>query len=813
MEPAAAPVATSSNVHASSADSSIVPSSLPPSSSSSARLLDLSLRLQLNASIRSAQKRFGGPPLTEEQLASLELELFEASSTFDSVPDPSDDAHRVSEWDVQLILSYLAVGDDCQLFSECASSAASAASIDGSGSVPGSGHSTLEVTPAKLAQLIFQAGSAESALQLLQQMDERRVKCKDMDEVASSMCEQHRLNLVSMLSQTTVLPQQLAESIIACYDFLAKPTCTIYPCAAIPHVTSIHVSKAADDATTVEHAAAGGGGNGNQEATAAEEAEEEEEMELDFIQFNKQLQQTRMRLNFLKPTFLIQLVFAAGGAGGDDTSSGSESEPAATEPLPLYSEDRALLVLQHLSLMEAQFPTPTALLRGVAAHRSAAHRAQQHLLNASNNPMHSPFPLASIESNLHEQVEPLRTLIKQTIPAIHTLDPLMQPLIPQLDHQLLPALRHLSLYIGRFLPLLEDSQAIARREGEGLTPEKDEASAQILDAYLIPFFKLLHPFIRELRPYLAGLQLFFEHLQTRFLGLTHQTCVGLQTFLNELRKMNLVDHAEETQGKSEYNLAVEAFLLDQVGRDTSPVGSAHTSTANDSSSSPAPNSNLSSSHRTHLSEMVHLLILLHPQLRQLHPLMQSLLELIDGLDAFLERLAKLLTMLSVYKSEEEETKVKVKEVEEEQDEEEETSLSDPFFDEPSVSKKEHGDDAGDTIPKTAVSIVNSRPVRRFMSKVDPYVIQLQPFMRSMKVFVDQFVPFVGQLAPFYRDSLKAGITPILLYLMPTDGANKLLQLDDVAEGGETDAQQREAQEQGTGGEPLQQDAAPTTATQ
>lgn len=285
----------------------------------------------------------------------------------------------------------------------------------------------------------------------------------------------------------------------------------------------------------------------------------------------------------------------------------------------------------------------------------------------------------------------------------------MDPLAPSLS-ALTPTMRHLQAYLSRFLPLLQASSAAAR-EGQ-VAPEDDEATAQILRAYLVPFLQLMQPWLLGVRPYLAGLQPFFTELQP-FLAGTHAAFTGLLPFLQGVAPFVTGDAGT----------APAAFLLDGGLRGA-------------------------------LVESTTVLVALHPLLREVHPLCQGLLQFIRELSAFLGELQALLDVLATYQT-------LPLEVEEEpvQRQDSLSSIAVPWF--------AAGAGAGEGDAALSAPRFLSK-YGRFLGKLSPYVLQLRPFATEMKAFVENYAPFAGQLAPFYRENLRDCVAPMLLLLVPVD---------------------------------------------
>jgi hypothetical protein len=348
-------------------------------------------------------------------------------------------------------------------------------------------------------------------------------------------------------------------------------------------------------------------------------------------------------------------------------------------------------------------------LRGVLTHRAqaieaqAALRAKAAAQSASGSVV--PVPVA-----LSSQIAPLHAALSPVGPCCARLEPLMDPLAPSLS-ALTPTMRHLQAYLSRFLPLLQASSAAAR-EGH-VAPEDDEATAQILRAYLVPFLQLMQPWLLGVRPYLAGLQPFFTELQP-FLAGTHAAFTGLLPFLQGVAPFVTGDAGT----------APAAFLLD---------AGLHAA----------------------LRESTRLLVALHPLLREVHPLCQGLLQFIRELSAFLGELQGLLDVLATYQT------LPLEEPEEEAVEREESlsSIAVPWF--------AAGAGAGEGDAALSAPRFLSK-YGRFLGKLSPYVLQLRPFATEMKAFVENYAPFAGQLAPFYRENLRDCVAPMLLLLVPVE---------------------------------------------
>ena len=364
---------------------------------------------------------------------------------------------------------------------------------------------------------------------------------------------------------------------------------------------------------------------------------------------------------------------------------------------------QAATILRYLALSEQIYDSPSELVKGVNTYRleAAAKRATLESKSAAGNSTDVP-------ADLQQQIAPLQNALLVIEPSCTKLETLMEPLNPTLV-QLTPTMRHLQAYLSRFLPLLKEARATALKDK--IQPEEDATTAQILSAYLIPFIKLMQPWIVQLRPYLSGLQPFFTELQP-FLGQTHGAFSLLQPFL-----VTLQPHVSSDS----------AFLL-------------------------------SPSFHPFLTHSTHVLSLVHPLLKQLHPLMEGLLEFCREVGRFLVELGELLELLQAYQTlplelDDESTA----DASNGDRETSKSSIARPWF------------AAGSSRPSSAAQQSAPRFLAKygkFIGKIVPYVQQLRPFVDDVKSFVEKFVPYVGQLAPFYHTQLKTVVTPLLLCLVP-----------------------------------------------
>lgn len=582
--------------------------------------------------------------------------LFTPAPSADAIPAVVSSAAAAGGWDA--IASDYMNEADVGALAEVLTAAECGLFAAGDG---GGASDTLEISPQSLAELALQAGGSAEAVRLLRALDARGVRCTSMAEVPAAIAKQQEDEAAAAAA---LLPAEERAALLAARGFLARPTCALYPYAAAAKVASSSSATADPSSLSLDH---------------------HEDLELDFNAVNQQLVGARVRARFLAPTFLAQLVHAAGGAAGD----------------------APLLVLQHLSLAEHSFELPSELLRGVLVHRAQAIEAQAGLRakaaaqSASGSAVPVPGALAA-------QIAPLQAALSPVGPSCARLEPLMDPLIPSLA-ALTPTMRHLQAYLSRFLPLLQQSHAAAREAQ--VAPEDDEATAQILRAYLVPFLQLMQPWLLCVRPYLAGLQPFFSELQP-FLAQTHAAFTCLQPFVHGLAPFVTGDAAP--------------FLLDAA-------------------LFPA------------LGQSAAVLAALHPLLRQLHPLCQGLLSFLSELSSFLAQLQSLLDTLAAYQT-------LPLEAEAEPQPPRRDSLSSiavPWFAAGAgAGAGTGGADGGLSAPRFLSKY------GRFVVKLAPYVQQLRPFATDMMAYVENYAPFAGQLAPFYRDNLKDCVTPLLLLLVP-----------------------------------------------
>jgi len=501
------------------------------------------------------------------------------------------------------------------------------------------------------------------------------------------------------------LPADVATAVIAAREFLSRPSCELYPYAIVPRMPAPAAASADDAAASIDH---------------------HEDLELDFGQLNQLLVQTRTRGNFLAPTFLVQLVHASG--------RGPRGQPVVLD------------VLNGLALQERSFEMPSALLRAALGLRGAALAAQQTLRSkavASDSAAPGavdPLSASTVPEPLAQQVPALVSSLSAVEPSCVSLAPLLAPLIPTLS-ALTPPLRHLQAYLSRFLPLLQESVGAAR--GAGLSPEADAPSAQILRAYLLPFFRQTQPWIVQLRPYLAGLQPFFDALQPN-LVLTHAAFAQLQPFLAQLAPYVGVEADEKKDASSSsppplvQSVQAAPFLL---------VGSPAFTSA--------------------LELVLRVLALLHPLLRQLHPLTQGLLDFCAELGVFLAQLQQLLELLAAYQTLPLEPEpAPAAAASEEDDEQELSSIARPWF--PAESDPTDVAEAGAPNGDAQLSAPQFLARHgRFLGRLVPYVTQLRPFAGEVHAFVQKFSPFLAQLAPFYATHLKRVVTPAMIVALPT----------------------------------------------
>lgn len=521
---------------------------------------------------------------------------------------------------------------------------------------------TLEIAPQSIAELILLAGSPEAVIASCRALDASGSRFPSLLELAPAMHEQAAKDVARAVSH--IDNEALKKSVADCHAILSKSTCELFPYALVPTVSA-----------AASEAAAGSDG---------------EDSELDFNQVNQQLIGTRMRLLFLAPAFLVQLAHAGGRSSDSATASWN-----------------AALILHHLSLSELKFDLPSELLKGVFSYRILAQKKRETLLKTAAAAPSKEDEVAP--EALQVQIAPLQKSLGVLEPSCKVLTPLMEPLIPTLS-SLTPTMRHLQIYLSRFLPLLQQSHKDA--VAASVQPADDSATGEILQAYLIPFLKLMQPWIIQLRPYLAGLQPFFNEVQP-FLGHTHGFFVLLQPFLHSLSP-SVAEGAEKP-----FVLTDKSFNL-------------------------------------FLKQDVSTLILLHPVLKQLHPLMQGLLEFIQELGVFLSQLQELLDLLLIYQTEPLEPEAE--EEEDNDDENEVSSIARPWF------KDNEEENAAQGEKMSAPRFLSKHG--KFLGKLSPYTSQLRPFAGQVKEFVEKFVPFVVQLAPFYKDALKALVTPLLFFLVP-----------------------------------------------
>jgi hypothetical protein len=575
--------------------------------------------------------------------------------------------------DLGLVVAHLSSSDACTLFSESKAGA-------------------LEITPQSLAELLLLAGGTDELLRSLKRLDAQGVKCASMAELGPVLMHLQGEEAAALASAAgESLPADVVAALLAAREVLANPACELYPYALVPRITAAPAVGAA--------------------------GEHDEELELDFSHVNQLMVQTRTRLTFLAPRFLVQLVHACGRGG----------------PLGRLV---VLDVLNGLALQERSFEAPSALLRAALLHRAAALEAQRALQTkmAAADPSAKVVPEA-----LQQQVAPMVSSLAAVEPSCVSLQPLLAPLIPTLSN-LTPTLRHLQAYLARFLPLLQESAAAAT--AAGTAPGDDAATAQIVSAYLIPFLKLTQPWIIQLRPYLAGLQPFFEALQPN-LVLTHAAFGTLQPFLASLAPHLGVNAGGAGAADSAADDSVAAVSVDKV----------------------SPFLLSTPSFVTALERVVTVLAVLHPLLRQLHPLCEGLLSFCAELGVFLAQLQSLLDLLAQYQTLPLEPDTATKE-DEGEDEQELSSIARPWF------PDEEGDQAADATATAQLSAPQFLAKHgRFLGKLSPYVTQLRPFAADIDAFVQKFAPFLAQLAPFYKEQLKHVVKPMLLLLLPTNASS------------------------------------------
>jgi hypothetical protein len=573
--------------------------------------------------------------------------------------------------DLGIVVAHLSSSDACTLFSESKAGA-------------------LEITPQSLAELLLLAGGTDELLRSLKRLDAQGIKCASMAELGPALAHLQCEDAAALASAAgEALPADVVTALLAAREVLANPACELYPYALVPRITATPAVGAA--------------------------GEHDEELELDFSHVNQLMVQTRTRLTFLAPRFLVQLVHACGRGG-----------PSGRLVV--------LDVLNGLALQERSFEAPSALLRAALLHRAAALEAQ----GALQTKMAAADASAKVVPEaLQQQVGPMVSSLAAVEPSC-VLQPLLAPLIPTLSN-LTPTLRHLQAYLARFLPLLQESAAAAM--AAGTAPGDDAATAQIVSAYLIPFLKLTQPWIIQLRPYLAGLQPFFEALQPN-LVLTHAAFGTLQPFLASLAPHLGVSAGSAGAADSAADDSVAAVSVDKV----------------------SPFLLSTPSFVTALERVVTVLAVLHPLLRQLHPLCEGLLSFCAELGVFLAQLQSLLDLLAQYQTLPLEPDTAPKE-DEGEDDQELSSIARPWF------PDEEGEQAADATATAQLSAPQFLAKHgRFLGKLSPYVTQLRPFAADIDAFVQKFAPFLAQLAPFYKEQLKHVVKPMLLLLLPTSAS-------------------------------------------
>ena len=502
----------------------------------------------------------------------------------------------------------------------------------------------LEISQANLAELCMVTGSSEETLRLLHALDADGCKFEQMNELPAAFAVRLRQEMISHVGE---LSSTMQTAVLDAYDLLATHTCRLHPYAVIPTIVSNHHTDESD-------ASSGG--------------VKSEDDELDFVAVNTHLTSARMRLCFLQPRALVTLAHACGRDG-----RGTKT------------------ILQHLSLAEFIYDTPTSLIRACATHRLKATASVTRLIVAAStdSSASSSSTPPTPPQNLTAQHAPLEKALCNVEPTCIQLVPKLDPLAPTL-RELHTTLVHLHRYLSRVLPLLRESEEAAQQQG--LAPEQDTTTAEILRAYLIPFLKQLQPWLLQLRPYLSSLQPFFQDLQP-FLGATHVAFTLLLPYLHDLFPLVLDTSAWLVQSPAFYSFA---------------------------------------------QLLIRVLVRLHPILGQLHPTMAALKEFMILQGVFLGDLQVLLDILVRYQT------LPILPLED-------ADLTDAHEDEPSRSSiaipwvrdcaSEEEEDArriecdGMNAPQLLAKYGRAIP------KMKVYVGQLRPFANEVKEFVEKFVPF------------------------------------------------------------------------